>query len=66
MMRLINDGGDDVQCPHCNRKFSIEWDTEYGDPLRGRSFEYCTNLSCLKKFIVDTEVEITYVSSVIP
>jgi hypothetical protein len=60
MTRLLYDGGDDVKCPHCEREYSVEWDTEYGDPLRGESVVYCTNLECLKKFFLETDVEITY------
>lgn len=66
MMRLIHDGGKDVQCPHCKREYSVEWDTEYGDPLVGISIRYCTNLDCLKKFAVETVIETTYNSCPIP
>jgi hypothetical protein len=64
-LRLINDGGDDVMCPHCHRKYSIVWDTEYGNPVIGSRIEYCTNLSCLKSFVIEVDVQTSYTSYVL-
>lgn len=59
LMKLINDGGQDVACPHCGDTFSAEWDTEYGDPLPGiGDLHTCPN--CDKEFFVDTDVRVTY------
>jgi len=36
-------GGDDVSCPKCGRKYDVEWNTEYGDPLVGEHKGKCPN-----------------------
>ena len=47
MFRLTYNGGD-VQCPHCQKGFAVEWDTEYGDSLVGEHETEC--LECNKSF----------------
>ncbi len=48
LARLVADGGDDLLCPHCKAKISVEWETEYGDPLVGEHSSECPK--CYKEF----------------
>lgn len=51
--------GGDVQCPKCQKKYDVEWDTEYGQPLTGCSQEVsCPN--CSTEFAITADVETTY------
>ena len=52
----------DIECPHCNKKWDVEWDTEYGDPLRGYS-QTVECIDCRKKFSFTVEVTTTYTVS---
>ena len=60
MIILEDDGGDTVVCPYCGTGFSIEWDTEYGDPVCGSHDVQCTNYKCAKEFTVDVNSYTVY------
>jgi hypothetical protein len=58
MIRLEADDYHGFPCPHCEKGWSIDgWDTEYGDPVRGRHEVYCS--ACSRKFEIDVEVTVT-------
>ena len=48
MMFRLEGGGSDIKCPHCEKSYDVDWDTEYGDPLVGEHEADCPE--CEKEF----------------
>jgi hypothetical protein len=57
LSRLIADGGDHLLCPHCGAKISVEWETEYGDPVVGDCTSECPK--CEKPFNWNVRIQYT-------
>ena len=46
------------KCPYCLAGLSVQWDTEYSDPLHGESVAPCPQ--CNKEIQISVEIKTTY------
>ena len=54
-LHILTCGGGDMICPECDNGLSVEWDTEYGDPVIGQSEGVCPH--CDKKIMFECWTE---------
>ena len=59
-MFLLGEGydGSALVCPHCDSQLSIDWTTEYGNPLEGDHYAQCP--TCDNQFIFSVETTTIY------
>lgn len=47
----------DLKCPYCGTLYSIEWTTEYGDPIAGSHTAECEECELKFGFSVSTQYQ---------